>query len=707
MTPPEPLSALPLTRRTLLQRAGIAIASTAGLDLLGASATSAPVSKAKKVAKAKAAPAGELVALNRFPRVMHDYFLARLVAQERATEAKRAQLHTRADAEKFVRERAEKIKQCFGPLPEKTPLNPRITRRVERDVYSIENVIFESRPNFLVTGNLYLPKNRPGPLPAVVGVCGHSDNGKAAEPYQSFAQGLARLGYIVLLMDPTGQGERIQRLTPALKPVLRWNTWEHNYVGNQQLLVGEVFGTWQAWDGIRALDYLLTRPEVNPRQVMVTGNSGGGTITTWMCALEPRLAAAAPSCFINTFRRMFESEQPADSEQCPPHTLAFGLDHSDFFLPFVTRPLKLLGQERDPFDARGLEQSYGHLKQLYTLLGAADNVALFIGPDGHGYYLKNREAMYAWFNRVTHASATSNEPALTMEKDETLWCTPQGQVGPLGSRSVISFTNETARALRAKRPALSGAALKRAVAEVLKLPKREGVPDYRILPAARERQYPTRWAGNYAVETEPGILSVVYRLSETALVSRPPRKPKQAVLYVADRSADVELREEPLIRELISARPQAAFYACDVRGVGETQPNTTNKPFLDPYGSDYFYAIYGVMFDYSYPAQRTFDVLRLIDWLRANGHEEIFVAAKGWGTIPVTLAAVLDERIAHVTLKQAPSSYSDIAEAEDYAWPLSSFIPNVLQTFDLPDCYRELGTTRLQQIELGQGKHSG
>lgn len=699
---PASSSSATLTRRALLRQGGLGLLGASALPFVASAATaSATKASAKaKTSKAGAAPA-ELVPLNRFPRMMHDWFLAKITAQERATEAKRATLRTRADAETFIRERAAKVKQCFGPLPEKTPLNPRITGRVERDVYTIENVIFESRPNFLVTGNLYLPKGRSGRLPGVVGVCGHSDNGKAAGTYQAFAQGLARLGYVCFIIDPTGQGERIQRLTPELKPVLRWNTWEHNYVGNQQLLVGEVFGTWQAWDGIRALDYLLARPEVDPRHVLVTGNSGGGTITTWMCALEPRLTGAAPSCFINTFRRMFESEQPADSEQCPPHTLALGLDHSDFFLPHVPRPLKLLGQEKDPFDARGLEQSYGHLKQLYTLLGQAENVALFIGPDGHGYYQKNREAMYGFFNRLTQGASSSDEPKLTMEKDEVLWCTPKGQVGPLNSRTVISFTNDQARALGAKRRALSGDALRRTVAAQLNLPERDalGVPDYRILPAPPNRRYPKRWAGNYAVETEPGILNLVYRLSDSALVSRPPRGPKRAILYVAHQSADVELREEPFVRELLAAEPEAAFYACDVRGIGESQPNTTNKPFLDPYGSDYFYAVYGVMFDRPYPAQRTFDLLRLADWLAANGHEEIHLAANGWGTIPATFAALLDERIGQVTFKHALTSYSAVAEAEDYDWPLSSFLPDVLKNFDLPDCYRELARKRLRQIE--------
>lgn len=687
-----------LSRRSLLRGMAGAVAAS----LLPGVAPAAPAPKADAKANAKSVPQpppAELAPLNRFPRMMHEYMLARVTVQERATEAMRAALRTRADAEAFIRDRAEKVKRCFGPLPAKTPLNARTTGRVERDAYTIENVIFESRPQFLVTGNLYLPKGRRGPRPAVVGVCGHSDNGKAAGAYQSFAQGLARLGYVVLLIDPTGQGERVQRLTPELKPVLRYNTFEHNFVGNQQLLVGEVFGLWQAWDGIRAFDYLLTRPEVDPRRVMVTGNSGGGTITTWMCALEPRLAGAAPSCFINTFRRMLESEQPADSEQCPPHTLALGLDHSDFFLPYAPRPLILLGQEKDPFDARGLEQSFGHLKQLYTLIGAAEQVALFIGPDGHGYFQKNREAMYGWFNRISGGGTTAAEPALTLEKDETLRCTPQGQVGPLGSRKVISYTNDAARALRERRPAPTGDALRRTVASVLTLPARDGVPDYRILPAAPRRGYPKRAAGNYAVETEPGVLSVVYRLSDTALVSRPPRGPRRAVLYVADRSADAELREEPLVRELLASEKDAAFYACDVRGIGESQPATTSKAFTDPYGSDYFYAVYGMMFDRPYPAQRTHDLLRVFDWLRSLGHEEIHLAARGWGAIPATFAALLDDTVRAVTLKHALTSYSDVAEAQDYDWPLSSFIPSVLEKFDLPDCYRALAAKALRQIE--------
>ena len=157
---------------------------------------------------------------------------------------------------------------------------------------------------------------------------------------------------------------------------------------------------WRAWDGIRALDYLLTRPEVDPRHVGVTGNSGGGTMTTWLCGVEQRWTMAAPSCFVTTFRRNLENELPADTEQCPPQALALGLDHADFLAALAPKPVIILAKEKDYFDVRGLEEAFARLKRLYGLLGAEENMALFIGPTTHGYTQENREAMYRWFNRV-------------------------------------------------------------------------------------------------------------------------------------------------------------------------------------------------------------------------------------------------------------------------------------------------------------------
>src|SRR5690606_22172178 len=138
-----------------------------------------------------------------------------------------------------------------------------------------------------------------------------STEGKAGGTYQSFAQGLARQGYVCLIFDPISQGERLQYLGDEGKSTVGPGVSEHLKAGNQQLLVGEFLGTWRAWDGIRALDYLLTRDEVDPDRVGITGNSGGGTMTTWLCGLEPRWSMAAPSCFVTSFRRNLENELPA------------------------------------------------------------------------------------------------------------------------------------------------------------------------------------------------------------------------------------------------------------------------------------------------------------------------------------------------------------------------------------------------------------
>lgn len=641
----------------------------------------------------------QLLPLNRFPRMVQEYFVGRVRQVEQSALNRRTLLRTKSDAEKYVREVQTKIQHCFGPWPEKTPLNARVTGIEERDTYNIEKVIFESRPGFPVTANLYVPKGQKFPRPAVVGTCGHSDNGKAEPVYQSFAQGLARMGYVVLIFDPLGQGERLQYINSELKPRHDIGVSEHIYAGNQMVLTGESLNTWFAWDGIRALDYLLTRPEVDPKHVGVTGNSGGGTQTTWLCGVEPRFTMAAPSCFVTTFRRNMENELPADNEQYPPRALAMGLDHSDFIAAMAPKPVILMGQEKDFFDARGLEESYVRLKHLYKLLGAEQNIQLFIGPDYHGYSQLNRESMYRWFNTITKTSDSIIEPSLTLEKDETLLCTPHGQVGEFKPRTVFSFTTQKSSELKNKRASLNRDALKKAVIDILKIPSYEGVPDFRILRPVENRLYPKKYTVTYLVETEPDISIPVYRLDDNELISRPPLGLNRALLYVSHLSADSELRQETFLHELISNEPDSAVYACDVRGIGESLPNTCGNNFLAPYDNDYFYAGHSIMLDYPYVGQKTFDVLRVISWLKSYGHKEIHLVGKGWGAIPATFAALLSDKVSQITLKNALTCYSDIAENEEYNWPLASLLPGVLKTFDLPDCYNALASKNLRQME--------
>jgi dienelactone hydrolase len=688
-----------------LSRRDLARAIGAGVVAVALPATAAVAAEGRPATRSapSAAPGKSIEPLNRFPRMVQEYFVHVVRQIESTGMAWRAALKTKEDAERYVEDVRKRVALAFGPLPEKTPLNPKITGVVERDTYRIEKVIFESRPGFFVTSNLYIPKGA-GKKPGVVGTCGHSADGKANETYQSFAQGLARLGYVALIYDPIGQGERLQYPNDALKSRVGVGVAEHLLAGNQQFLVDEFLGTWRAWDGIRALDYLLTRDEVDPKHVGVTGNSGGGTLTTWLCGLERRWTMAAPSCFVTTFRRNMENELPADTEQCPPRTLALGLDHADFLIAMAPKPVQIMSQEKDYFDRRGAEEANGRMRQTYALLGAEENAGLFVGPRPHGYHIENREAMYRWFNKFTGVSKEEHEPQLTIEKEQTLWCTPRGQVGPdLNSRSVMSFTAERSKQLAKQRKPLDGGALRVAVAETLKLPPPQPVdaPDYRILRPIKSRGYPKKFFTTYAVETEPGIQAIVYRLGDEQLMSRPTQGIDKAILYVSHQSSDAELRSEPLVKELIAGDPEAAFYACDVRGIGESQPDTCGEnSFLTPYGSDYFYAIHSIMLDRPYPGRRTHDLLRVLEWLAAQGHREVHLAARGWGAIPGTFAALLSPVVTRVTLKNALTSYTALAETEQYTWPLSSMVLGALKRFDLPDCYRVLeATKKLKQVE--------
>jgi len=642
----------------------------------------------------------DLAPLHRFPQMMQSYLGSKVAAAQALAEARQARLTTKEEAEAHVLTLRRLIQESFGPFPERTPLKPRVTGIVERDAYRIEKVIFESRPEFLVTGNLYVPKGRKFPLPGVVGSCGHSTNGKAAEAYQSFAQGLARQGYVVLIFDPIGQGERLQYLDDHHeKSTVGAGVGEHLLGGNQQFLIDEFFGSWRAWDGMRALDYLLTREEVDPRKVGITGNSGGGTMTMWLSGVEPRWTMSAPSCAVTTFRRNFDNELPADTEQCPPLVLKLGLDHGDFLAAMAPKPVIILAAEQDFFDARGSTETYERLKKLWALLGAEQNLRLFIGPNEHGYTQPNREAMYGFFNEQTRVTQGSAEPALTIEKDETLWCTPKGQVLDLGARTLLSFTVARSRELTAQRGDLPPEEVRKRVDAIL--PARPAsIPNYEILRPVGGRKYPRPHFTTYAIETEPGVRAIVYRLDEKPRYSRPPAGAGRCILYVSHHSSDVELREDSFPKELIEAEPKSEFYAADVRGLGDSQPNTCGpNQFLTPYGNDYFYAAHSIMLGVSYPVQRAFDVLRVVAWLKGLGRTEIHLAGNGWGAIPATLAAVVSDEVTQVTLKHGLTSWSSVAETEHYKWPLSSMIPGVLKRFDLPDCYRSLENKHLRQIQ--------
>ena len=260
--------------------------------------------------------------------------------QWEARAARVAAIRTPAE----VRARQDYIRKTLleeiGGLPGKTPLNARIRGTLDRGGYRIEKLIYESQPHYYVTANVYVPATGKPPFPAVLGTAGHSLDGKAYDGYQRVWISLAKRGILVLAYDPPGQGERLEYLDRATGKGLLGGggTGEHTMAGAQCLLTGTNIARYFIWDGIRAFDYLLTRPDVDPQRIGVAGNSGGGTQSSYLAAFEPRLAAAAPSCYLTSWEKLWAGSGPQDAEQDFAGFLKDGLDFPDFLIAFAPKP---------------------------------------------------------------------------------------------------------------------------------------------------------------------------------------------------------------------------------------------------------------------------------------------------------------------------------------------------------------------------------
>ncbi len=631
----------------------------------------------------------------RYGHMVHEHYVERIRGIMQAREERIAALKTKRDAQKYVRQVRAAVRACFAPFPARTPLNARTTGQDDYGTYSLEKIIYESRPGFLVTASLYLPNNNAKKHSAVLGLCGHSMAGKAEEVYQSYAQGLARKGFVVLVIDPISQGERRQfyPVDGLPRPGL---CAAHNLMGNAMRLVGDFFGTWRVWDAIRGLDYLLSRPEVDRKHVGVTGNSGGGTLTTYMSALDPRLSMAAPSCHISSCLADIENELPRDSEQCPPGMLARGLDLVDLLICRAPRPTLILAQHDDFFDERAAARAFLDLQKVHRLLGS-NGAAYFAGPRNHGYHLENREAMYEFFMHHAGIAGSAKERGVRTVTPERLFATPKGQTRKLGSRPVFDFTRETAETMEKQRKRLSAAELVRTAEKILALPPIKGAPHYRVLRyVAGPDKFGVRY--QFAIHTEnehnpPMIQSILTMFGPIPYGTRFPAT--HIRLYIGHISSLEDAQKvRPIVRLRKARKP---FFTIDPRGTGETMAYTCDQnSHLAAYSSDYLYAVTCDMLGETYLGRRVFDVMRTMDCLLANKVKSIELVGRGLGSITAAFAGLLHPSKPKVKLLHYLPSYRVITSAPVHDWPFSCMPPGILKYFDLPDVYRTLGK-RLQK----------
>ncbi len=330
------------------------------------------------------------------------------------------------------------------PKFERGPLNTRVTGTLEREVFTVEKLIFESHPGFYVTAALFLPKERELPAPAILYLSGHSNEAFRSNGYQHFIINMVNKGFIVLAIDPIGQGERLQYVNPETgTSKIGGPTSEHSYSGVQTLLNGISLNDFFVWDGIRALDYLESREEVDQNRIGIAGRSGGGMAAAKIGAYDERIYASAPENYITDYKRLLQSIPTPDAEQNPYFAIKNGFDLADYFHARAPKPSLIVTTTNDIRNIYGAYQSYREALKSYTFFGKPENIMLIEDLAGHQSTVKNREATYAFFQKHLGLPGSSSDEQVELFSLEELMVTPTGQLA-------TSFQGETVFSLNLK-----------------------------------------------------------------------------------------------------------------------------------------------------------------------------------------------------------------------------------------------------------------
>lgn len=589
-------------------------------------------------------------------------------------QARRQQIATLKTAEDWKRRQAEVrriLEEIVGPFPEKTPLNPRVLGRVEKRGYRIEKLVFESRPNFFVTACLFLPSGGSGPRPAILNVIGHTDIAFRAPSYQQLLLNLVQKGFVVLAMDPIGQGERLQYYDPQLgRSLVGRPTQEHSYLGKQCFLVGSSAAHYFTWDGIRAIDYLVSRPEVDPARIGVTGISGGGTQTSYVAALDERVLAAAPTCYICGFQRLLESIGPQDAEQNFNRGLARGIDHADLLEVRAPRPTLVTATTRDFFSIQGARETVAEARRAFEALGAPDHLSLVEDDHVHGYTRKIREAIYRFFQEHLRHPGNPAEEEVELLSREELRVTPTGQlIDSLGGQTVYTLNRlqgrERFRELEQRRqhPEQHLSQVPSRVREISGYQPPEPVAGVVFRGRYRRAGYVIE---QYVMEGK-GILPFLFFLPEGV-----PRPPALLYLHPQGKSAAAEPGGE--LEQL--AREGYAVLAPDLSGCGEWGEVDERVTFL------------GVQTGRSLVGIRAGEIVRSVQFLKSRADVDgtrITALARGGMAIPLLHAALFDPSIRRLALVDPLISFRSVVEHRFYTIPFADLVPNALTAYDLPD----------------------
>ncbi len=589
------------------------------------------------------------------------------------------------------------LSAAIGPFPDRTSLNPKITNIIEKETYQLENIVFESQPGHFVTAALFVPRQlKAGKAPAIVYCSGHSATGYRS--YQRILINLVNKGFVVLAFDPIGQGERVQYMdTTNKKPLFKYPAWEHSYIGAQLFMTGNTLARNMLWDGMRAIDYLVTRPEVDTTRIGITGRSGGGTQTAYIAAMDHRIKAYAPENYITNFTRLFQSIGPQDAEQNFLYGIREGLDMGDLLIARAPIPCLVLATSRDMFPIQGTIETCEEVGKIYQAYGKPNLLRMVTDDAPHASTQPNREAMYAFFQQHLQNPGNPADEEVELLSADELRVTPTGQVGS-------SYPAETVHSLN----------LRDAVHRLKLLDaERKGDPSSRVRKARELTGYATPSNTSKPVFTgrsqksdrtiEQYILFGEDGYPIPCLLFTPKEgHTGHGVIYLDPAGKYADTARHGTIDWLV--QNGVSVLAPDMIGTGEIGPGSfKGDSYLDSVSYNVWFAT--VQIGKTIVGIQASDIIRLARFMKVDKGVHAVYGFSRTEMAPALLhAAAFEKDIEKVVLIAPYSSYRSIVMNPIYRPTfLHSTVPGSIGEYDLPDLAASLAPRILLIIGATDG----
>ncbi|NOU96809.1 hypothetical protein GC093_26835 [Paenibacillus sp. LMG 31456] len=587
----------------------------------------------------------------------------------------------------------EGIESCIGGMPSSsTPMNPVITGTVIGNGFRVEKIIFEPRPQVYATGNLYLPDGMSEPRGAVLLLCGHREQAKHCDEYQTACHYLVNSGLIVMSLDPLGQGERFGFYDPATKEAPMTSVTEHENVGRQCMPVGDSLARYMLHDAVRAIDYLCTRPEVDPLKIGVTGHSGGGTQTALVMMYDQRIAAAAPGGFIMNRPYFLMTGKAQDAEQKWAGFSALGFDHEDILLAMAPRAVRVLATTYDSVPIEAPRHNVSVNRRFWEMYGQGDALDIFEDENVHRFSVPLARAAAEFFAK--HLLGCTEAPKvkdsdIKLIPAEQLKCTISGQVVGEYPDAKNTHRENIDRLVEYEQ-------LRKGLPEAERKSKAIEWLRSRVIGNRQECELNPRPSGGGEINdlwiirniwwSQPGLLNHCLQFVDSKLWGQ---KLPVTIAVWDGGSSQLEVHSKWIEKTCAAGRIAMVL---NPTGIGPLLPHLnspTDKPFkrfgiMDRHTDELMWL------DDSMAAVRTYDVLRAIELastLKTIDASDIKLYGSGRYGIYAELAALLDDRVKHIQLENRMNSIGEWIREPFYdeTDSLSFIIPGMLRYMDIPD----------------------